>query len=83
MEDEEVIVPVEELEESDEDIIGDNTGEDIADIEVTPEIVEEYGEPTLEVPVAPVEHNLEESQREPYNTPVEEHNLEETNEISD
>ena len=82
MEDEEVIVPVEELEESDEDIIGDETGEDIADLEVTSEVEEIYGEEPVEVPVAPVEHNLEESQREPDNTPVEEHNLEETNEVS-
>ena len=74
---------VEEVIESDEDIIGDNTGEDIADLEVTSEVEEIYGEEPLEVPVAPVEHNLEESQRERDNTLVEEHNLEETNEASD
>lgn len=83
MEDEEVIIPVEELEESDEDIIGDETGEDIADLDITPEVEEVYGEEPVEVPLAPVEHNLEESQREPDDTPVPEYNLEETNEVSD
>lgn len=64
------------MEDRIDDIIytGDNgEGIDTA-VEVTEEVIKEYGEVPEEVEVAPVKHNTDE---------IKEYNLEETNEVSD